>query len=206
MKKRRGYRFVKRLFDIILSFIGLCVLTPVFIVVAIIQIIMSGFPVFYLHKRVGKNKKIFNMLKFRSMKVDHRPIEEQLNAEQLEEYRRSYKVTNDPRLTKFGKFLRKTSIDELPQLVNIFIGQMSFVGPRPVIDEELKMFKDKADIVTSVKPGLTGYWAVNGRSEVTDYDDRVKLEAYYVEHASVGLDLKIIFKTFAVVFTGKGAQ
>ena len=206
MKKRRGYRFVKRLFDIILSFIGLCVLTPLFIVVAIIQIIMSGFPVFYLHKRVGKNKKIFNMLKFRSMKVDHRPIEEQLNAEQLEEYRRSYKVTNDPRLTKFGKFLRKTSIDELPQLVNIFIGQMSFVGPRPVIDEELKMFKDKADIVTSVKPGLTGYWAVNGRSEVTDYDDRVKLEAYYVEHASVGLDLKIIFKTFAVVFTGKGAQ
>ncbi len=194
------------MFDIIFSFLGIGFLIPVFIIIGIIQVIMSGFPIFYLHKRVGKNQKIFNMIKFRSMKMDKRPIKEQLTKEQYEEYLATYKVTNDPRLTKFGKFLRKTSLDELPQLFNIFIGQMSFIGPRPVIKEELEKFKDQKDVVTSVKPGLTGYWAVNGRSEVTDYDERVKLEVYYVEHASIGLDIKIFFKTIGVVFSRKGAQ
>ena len=194
------------MFDIIFSFLGIGFLIPVFIIIGIIQVIMSGFPIFYLHKRVGKNQKIFNMIKFRSMKMDKRPIKEQLTKEQYEEYLATYKVTNDPRLTKFGKFLRKTSLDELPQLFNIFIGQMSFIGPRPVIKEELEKFKDQKDVVTSVKPGLTGYWAVNGRSEVTDYDERVKLEVYYVEHASIGLDIKIFFKTIGVVFSRRGAQ
>ena len=206
MKKKRGYYFFKRMFDIIFSFLGIGFLIPIFIIIGIIQVIMSGFPVFYLHKRVGKNQKIFNMIKFRSMKMDKRPIKEQLTKEQYEEYLATYKVTNDPRLTKFGKFLRKTSLDELPQLFNIFIGQMSFIGPRPVIREELEKFKDQKDVVTSVKPGLTGYWAVNGRSEVTDYDERVKLEVYYVEHASIGLDIKIFFKTIGVVFSRRGAQ
>lgn len=206
MKKKRGYYFFKRMFDIIFSFLGIGFLIPVFIIIGIIQVIMSGFPIFYLHKRVGKNQKIFNMIKFRSMKMDKRPIKEQLTKEQYEEYLATYKVTNDPRLTKFGKFLRKTSLDELPQLFNIFIGQMSFIGPRPVIKEELEKFKDQKDVVTSVKPGLTGYWAVNGRSEVTDYDERVKLEVYYVEHASIGLDIKIFFKTIGVVFSRRGAQ
>lgn len=206
MKKKRGYYFFKRMFDIIFSFLGIGFLIPVFIIIGIIQVIMSGFPIFYLHKRVGKNQKIFNMIKFRSMKMDKRPIKEQLTKEQYEEYLATYKVTNDPRLTKFGKFLRKTSLDELPQLFNIFVGQMSFIGPRPVIKEELEKFKDQKDVVTSVKPGLTGYWAVNGRSEVTDYDERVKLEVYYVEHASIGLDIKIFFKTIGVVFSRKGAQ
>lgn len=194
------------MFDIIFSFLGISFLIPIFIIIGIIQVIMSGFPIFYLHKRVGKNQKIFSMIKFRSMKMDKRPIKEQLTKEQYEEYLATYKVTNDPRLTKFGKFLRKTSLDELPQLFNIFIGQMSFIGPRPVIKEELEKFKDQKDVVTSVKPGLTGYWAVNGRSEVTDYDERVKLEVYYVEHASIGLDIKIFFKTIGVVFSRKGAQ
>lgn len=206
MKKKRGYYFFKRMFDIIFSFLGISFLIPIFIIIGIIQVIMSGFPIFYLHKRVGKNQKIFSMIKFRSMKMDKRPIKEQLTKEQYEEYLATYKVTNDPRLTKFGKFLRKTSLDELPQLFNIFIGQMSFIGPRPVIKEELEKFKDQKDVVTSVKPGLTGYWAVNGRSEVTDYDERVKLEVYYVEHASIGLDIKIFFKTIGVVFSRKGAQ
>lgn len=194
------------MFDIIFSFLGIGFLIPIFIIIGIIQVIMSGFPIFYLHKRVGKNQKIFNMIKFRSMKMDKRPIKEQLTKEQYEEYLATYKVTNDPRLTKFGKFLRKTSLDELPQLFNIFVGQMSFIGPRPVIKEELEKFKDQKDVVTSVKPGLTGYWAVNGRSEVTDYDERVKLEVYYVEHASIGLDIKIFFKTIGVVFSRRGAQ
>lgn len=206
MKKKRGYYFFKRMFDIIFSFLGIGFLIPIFIIIGIIQVIMSGFPIFYLHKRVGKNQKIFNMIKFRSMKMDKRPIKEQLTKEQYEEYLATYKVTNDPRLTKFGKFLRKTSLDELPQLFNIFVGQMSFIGPRPVIKEELEKFKDQKDVVTSVKPGLTGYWAVNGRSEVTDYDERVKLEVYYVEHASIGLDIKIFFKTIGVVFSRRGAQ
>lgn len=206
MKKKRDYYFFKRMFDIIFSFLGIGFLIPVFVIIGIIQVIMSGFPIFYLHKRVGKNQKIFNMIKFRSMKMDKRPIKEQLTKEQYEEYLATYKVTNDPRLTKFGKFLRKTSLDELPQLFNIFVGQMSFIGPRPVIKEELEKFKDQKDVVTSVKPGLTGYWAVNGRSEVTDYDERVKLEVYYVEHASIGLDIKIFFKTIGVVFSRRGAQ
>lgn len=206
MKKKRGYYFFKRMFDIIFSFLGIGFLIPIFIIIGIVQVIMSGFPIFYLHKRVGKNQKIFNMIKFRSMKMDKRPIKEQLTKEQYEEYLATYKVTNDPRLTKFGKFLRKTSLDELPQLFNIFVGQMSFIGPRPVIKEELEKFKDQKDVVTSVKPGLTGYWAVNGRSEVTDYDERVKLEVYYVEHASIGLDIKIFFKTIGVVFSRRGAQ
>ena len=206
MKKKRGYYFFKRMFDIIFSFLGISFLIPIFIIIGIIQVIMSGFPIFYLHKRVGKNQKIFNMIKFRSMKMDKRPIKEQLTKEQYEEYLATYKVTNDPRLTKFGKFLRKTSLDELPQLFNIFVGQMSFIGPRPVIKEELEKFKEQKDVVTSVKPGLTGYWAVNGRSEVTDYDERVKLEVYYVEHASIGLDIKIFFKTIGVVFSRRGAQ
>ncbi len=206
MKNKRCYFFFKRLFDIIFSFLAIICLSPLFLIISIVQVFSSGLPIFYLHLRVGKNQKIFNMVKFRSMKNDSRPINEQLSAEQYQEYLETYKVTNDPRLTKFGNILRKSSLDELPQLFNIFIGQMSFIGPRPVIKEELEKFGDKKDIVTSVKPGLTGYWAVNGRSDITDYNERVKLEVYYVEHCSLILDIKIFFKTIIVVFTRKGAQ
>lgn len=206
MKNKKCYFFFKRLFDIIFSFLALIILSPLFLIISIVQLFTSGLPIFYLHLRVGKDQKIFKMVKFRSMKNDSRPISEQLSVEQYQEYLETYKVTNDPRLTKFGNILRKSSLDELPQLFNIFIGQMSFIGPRPVIKEELEKFGDKKDIVTSVKPGLTGYWAVNGRSDITDYNERVKLEVYYVEHCSLILDIKIFFKTIIVVFTRKGAQ
>lgn len=206
MENKKFYLFIKRLSDIVLSFFGIIILSPVFLIISLIVLFSSGLPIFYLHLRVGKNQKIFKMLKFRSMKNDSRPIKEQLSKEQYEEYLATYKVTNDPRLTKFGRLLRKTSLDELPQLFNIFIGQMSFIGPRPVIKEELEKFGDQKEVVTSVKPGLTGYWAVNGRSDITDYNERVKLEVYYVEHASVKLDIKIFFKTILVVLTKKGAE
>ncbi len=206
MKNKKCYFFFKRLFDIIFSFLALIILSPLFLIISIVQVFTSGLPIFYRHLRVGKDQKIFSMVKFRSMKNDSRPISEQLSAEQYQEYLETYKVINDPRLTKFGNILRKSSLDELPQLFNIFIGQMSFIGPRPVIKEELEKFQDKKDIVTSVKPGLTGYWAVNGRSDITDYNERVKLEVYYVEHCSLVLDIKIFFKTIIVVFTRKGAQ
>ena len=206
MKNKKCYFFFKRLFDIIFSFLALIILSPLFLIISIVQVFISGLPIFYRHLRVGKDQKIFSMVKFRSMKNDSRPISEQLSAEQYQEYLETYKVINDPRLTKFGNILRKSSLDELPQLFNIFIGQMSFIGPRPVIKEELEKFQDKKDIVNSVKPGLTGYWAVNGRSDITDYNERVKLEVYYVEHCSLVLDIKIFFKTIIVVFTRKGAQ
>ena len=124
--------------------------------------------------------------------------------EQRKEWEENYKLKNDPRITKAGKFLRKTSLDELPQLFNILIGEMSFVGPRPVVSDELSWYQDSKDKFLSVKPGLTGWWAANGRSEVS-YPERCDYELYYVDNASLLLDLKILFKTVSVVFSRKGA-
>lgn len=203
--KKKPYFFFKRAFDVLASFFAIIILSPFIFVISLIALCMNGWPIFYSHVRVGKNKKPFHIIKFRSMKNDNRPISEQLNKEQYEEYLKTYKVTNDPRLTKFGKFIRKTSIDELPQLINIFKGDMSFIGPRPVLEKELEKFNDKQELITSLRPGLTGYWACKGRSEITDYDKRVELEAYYVENVSFKLDCYIFFKTIAVVFSKKGA-
>ena len=126
------------------------------------------------------------------------------NEEQKAEFQDNYKVTNDPRITKFGHLIRKTSIDELPQLINILKGEMSFIGPRPVVEDELEKYGPNKAKFLSVKPGLTGYWASHGRSS-TSYEDRMKLELYYVDHASLWMDIKIFFKTFSVILTHEGA-
>ena len=123
---------------------------------------------------------------------------------QKKEWEENYKLKNDPRITKAGKFLRKTSLDELPQLFNILKGEMSFVGPRPVVSDELSWYQNNKDRLLSVKPGLTGWWAANGRSEVS-YPERCDYELYYVDNASLLLDLKILFKTATIVFSRKGA-
>ena len=140
------------------------------------------------------------------MRRDDRPLEEILSPEQLEEWKRDYKVTNDPRVTKIGKILRKTSLDELPQLWNIFVGQMSVIGWRPILQEELERYsKEEQELLLKVRPGLTGYWASHGRSDTT-YEDRIKMELYYVYKRSIWLDIRIIWHTAIGVFMHDGAK
>ncbi len=205
-KKRPVFSFCKRLFDIISSLFALIILSPIFLILIILVKIDSKGPAFYGHERIGKNGKTIKVLKFRSMKLDSRPLEEVLTTEQLEEYKRDFKVTNDPRVTRVGKFLRKTSLDELPQLINIFLGQMSVVGWRPILQEELDRYsKDEQELLLKVKPGLTGYWASHGRSDI-DYKDRIKMELYYPYKRGFWLDIRILWHTAISVFKREGAK
>jgi lipopolysaccharide/colanic/teichoic acid biosynthesis glycosyltransferase len=204
-RKKPFYEVLKRLFDVFFSFLILVVLSWFILLVALLVWLTSKGPAFYLHERIGRNGKPFKLIKFRTMKHDARPIQEQLTHEQYLEYLKDFKVTKDPRITKMGNLLRRTSVDEIPQLINILKGEMSFVGPRPLIAEETVKFGNYRDTLLKVKPGLTGYWAVNGRN-CTSYEKRIELELYYVTHRSIGLDIAIFFKTIGVVFTGKGAE
>jgi len=204
-KRIKLYRLVKRLFDIFFSFLALVILSPLMLILAIITKCTSKGPIFYLDKRYGKHRKIFGVIKFRSMYADCRPIEEILTPEEYKEYVKSFKLKDDPRTTPWGKFLRKTSLDELPQLVNILKGEMSFVGPRPIVTKEYEMLWGNRELIFNVKPGLTGYWAVKGRSDIKNYQERVDLECYYVLNRSIKLDLYILFRTVIVAITGKGA-
>jgi|LAHS01.1.fsa_nt_gb lipopolysaccharide/colanic/teichoic acid biosynthesis glycosyltransferase len=205
LKKKPVFSFFKRFFDILLSLEAILILSPLLIIIAFLVKVTSRGPIFYKHRRIGKKGKAFNMLKFRTMKWDRRPIEEQLSPEQLKQFYSEFKVDNDPRITKFGKFLRKTSLDELPQLFNIFIGQMSIVGPRPIIDIESEKYGLTRDVLLSVRPGLTSYWACHGRSNV-NYTERVNMELYYIKHRSLWLDIKLIARTALKVFKREGAE
>ena len=198
---------IKRLLDIGLILFFSPILIPVFLLLIILTKLTSRGPVFYGHKRVGKNGKEFKCWKFRSMCIDaDKKLEEILanNPEMRAEWEKDRKFTNDPRVTKFGKFLRKTSLDELPQLINILIGQMSFVGPRPVTEPELEKYGPYKDYVLSVLPGLSGMWQTSGRSD-TEYEERISLDSYYIQNWSVWLDLWILIKTVYVVLKGRGA-
>ena len=205
--KKVLYLVVKRLFDIIVSGISLIILAPVFLLIGIMIKIDSKGKVFYKHKRIGKNGEYIYLYKFRSMYSDSKErLEELLKDPKIrKEWEENYKLEHDPRITKVGDFLRKTSLDELPQLLNILNGDMSIVGPRPVIDEEIEKYGDLKDYFLSVTPGLTGWWACNGRSD-TNYDERKRLELYYIQHRNFLLDLKIIFKTFTSVIKRDGAK
>ncbi len=204
-KKKPIYVFVKRLFDIFVSLFSLLLLSPLLLIIAFLIKVTSKGPVFYKHRRIGKKGKPFHIIKFRTMKNDNRPIEEQLTKEQLEQFYNEFKVDNDPRITVIGKLLRKTSLDELPQLFNILVGQMSLVGPRPILDIETEKYGLTRNVLLSVKPGLTSYWACHGRSNV-DYQERINMELYYVKHRSWWMDIKIIFLTFIKVFKREGAK
>lgn len=206
LKKKPFYEFIKRAFDIFSSLIAMILLSPVILILAIaVKVDDPKGKIFFAHKRVGKNGKEIKILKFRSMVHNAEELIEKFTPEQKEEYYANFKLDNDPRVTKLGNFLRKSSLDELPQLLNILAGNLSLVGPRPVLEEETQLYGKDRDLFLSVKPGLTGYWAVNGRSAI-DYDERKKLELYYVKNRSFWLDIKIIFKTFTTVFKGEGAQ
>ena len=162
---------------------------------------------FYTQERIGKDGKKFRIFKFRTMYINADEILKELlkNPKYKKEWDEHYKLEKDPRITKIGKILRKTSLDEIPQVINILIGDMSLIGPRPItLGEVLEYKKDKYKLL-SVRPGLTGWWGVNGRSNTTK-KERMKLELYYVDHMSFKLDIKIFFMTFLKVFIGDGAQ
>ncbi len=199
--------FIKRLIDIFLILLFSPILIPVFIILMFLTKVTSRGPIFYGHKRVGQNGKEFKCWKFRSMCIDaDKKLEEILanNPQMRAEWEKDRKFTNDPRVTKFGKFLRKTSLDELPQLINILIGQMSFVGPRPVTAPELDRYGEYKDFVLSVTPGLSGMWQTSGRSD-TEYEERIALDLYYIQNWSIWLDIWILIKTVYVVLKGRGA-
>ena len=199
--------FLKRFLDIFIIILFSPILIPLFFILIILTKLTSKGPVFYGHKRVGKNGKEFKCWKFRSMCIDaDKKLDEILanNPQMREEWEKERKFTNDPRVTKFGKFLRKTSLDELPQLINILLGQMSFVGPRPVTEPELEKYGNYRDYVLSVSPGLSGMWQTSGRSD-TEYEERIALDSYYIQNWSIWLDIWILIKTVYVVLKGRGA-
>ena len=204
LSKRTPYKVVKRVMDVLLSSIGLVVLLPVFAIIALAIKIESKGPVFFKHTRIGKNGKIIKIYKFRSMVENAEDLIQNFTPEQMEEYKENYKLTDDPRITKIGKFLRKTSLDELPQLLNIIKGELSIIGPRPVVQEELEKYGANAERFLSVTPGLTGYWAANGRSS-TSYEERMQMELFYVENLSLKLDIQVFFKTIFTVLKREGA-
>lgn len=205
---RITYLVIKRLFDIICSLIGLILTSPIFLLVGILIRLEDGHSPILKQERIGKNGKIFKCYKFRSMvKNADEILFNTLKMDKIvaAEYKKNKKLKNDPRITKVGKFIRKTSIDELPQLINVLKGEMSLIGNRPYLPREIEdMGEYYNDIITS-KPGITGYWQVSGRSNVT-FNDRLKLESFYSKNRGFKMDIKIFFKTFKVVLFGKGAE
>lgn len=199
------YRFIKRGFDIIVSLIAMIVLLPLFVLIGILIKIDSKGPVFFLHKRIGKDGKKIKIFKFRTMVKNAEELLTRFSPEQKKEFEENYKLDKDFRVTKIGNILRKTSLDELPQLLNILKGDMSIVGPRPLVEKEIEKYEDEQEKFLSVTPGLTGNWACNGRSNI-GYEERIKLELYYVDNCSIWLDLKIILKTVISVFKKEGAK
>jgi len=198
---------LKRIIDLVCVIIGGILILPFLLLISLLIKITSPGPVLYKQKRLGRDGKYFFTYKFRSMTVD---AEQQLqnlidvDSALKTEWEQNHKLQNDPRITGIGKFLRRTSFDELPQLINILKGEMSLVGPRPIVDEEVVKYGEDYNRVFSNKPGLTGLWQISGRSD-TKYHDRIAYDTYYLQNWSIWLDLWIIYKTFGVVISGKGA-
>lgn len=210
-------RIVKRVFDLFVSLILLIILAPLFLLVSVIIKITDPGVVFYKHKRIGRDKKELFVYKFRSMKskfstgegfsgmTDEQILLQEFNDKKLvEEFKKNQKLKNDPRVSKIGKFLRKTSIDELPQLLNVLKGEMSLVGPRPIVENELEKYGEGQYHLFEIKPGMTGMWQASGRSE-TSYEDRIRMDIFYIENWSLLLDIKILFKTIPAILRKQGA-
>ncbi|WP_243895417.1 sugar transferase [Clostridium perfringens] len=199
------YLILKRMFDFISSLIGLIIFLPILIIIAVAIKLDSKGPIVFGHIRIGKNGQEIKVYKFRSMVQNAQEVFNNFTPEQKAEFNKNFKLENDPRITRVGSFLRKTSLDELPQLWNIIKGDMSVVGPRPIVKKEIIKYGDSFRKVFSVKPGLTGYWQANGRSDTT-YDERVDMDLYYVNNRSLGLDFKILIQTFVSVIKKEGAM
>lgn len=196
----------KRIFDIVFASIVLTVFSPIYLAITLLIFISSHGSVLYIHPRVGLNGSKFNCIKFRTMiSGADQALEDYLNACPISraEYEESFKLKHDPRITKIGKFLRTTSLDELPQFWNVLMGDMSVVGPRPLVQDELSKYGSAIERVLSVRPGIAGLWQVSGRNDIP-YTKRVQIDASYVKRMSFLLDLHLIFKTILVVIFPKG--
>jgi lipopolysaccharide/colanic/teichoic acid biosynthesis glycosyltransferase len=201
------YRAVKRSLDILAVLAAAPLLVPFFFVVACLVALSSPGPVFYSHRRIRQNGAFFSMWKFRTMCVNSAEVLEEYLAQHPEaraEWNKCHKLRHDPRVTAVGRFMRRYSVDELPQIWNVLTGKMSLVGPRPIVAAEVEKYKDSFGFYCRVKPGLTGLWQVSGRCMLT-YDQRVALDREYVEHWSLGRDFKILLKTFPSVVNQDGA-
>jgi lipopolysaccharide/colanic/teichoic acid biosynthesis glycosyltransferase len=198
------YQVAKRVFDIVVSAALIVMLSPILIAVALAIALQDGFPVVFKQKRLGYCGETFFIYKFRTMVKN---AEEVLRSrpDLMEEYRRTYKITNDPRISKLGKFLRESSLDELPQLFNVLLGSMSLVGPRPIVEPELAKYGENAELYLAMKPGCAGLWQCSGRSDTT-YDERVALDREYYHRSSLRYDVRILYRTFLSVVNRKGAR
>ena len=206
---KKMYRILKRLFDIIVGIIGVIVLIPVCVIVKSAYVLTGNFnSIFFSQERIGKDGKLFKLYKFQTMcpnadEILFKTLEIDMAA--AREYKETKKLKNDPRITKAGKVMRKLSIDELPQLINVLKGDMSLIGNRPYLPREKDDMGLYYKTIVKTKPGITGYWQVNGRSNTT-FKERLELESYYSKNSSLKMDVKIFFKTFEAVLFGKGAE
>ena len=202
---------VKRIFDFFVSGLLIIILSPFLLIIFLIKKLVDPGPAFYVSKRLSRFSQPIGLIKFRSMGAQYgsKDAAEEFRAmgreDLAEEYEKNRKVDNDPRITRFGNWLRKTSIDEIPQIFNVFKGDISLVGPRPILPQEVKMAKGRTALLHSVKSGMTGLWQVSGRSELS-FEDRIELELFYAQNWTFWLDIKILFKTFWVVVKGRGAK
>jgi exopolysaccharide biosynthesis polyprenyl glycosylphosphotransferase len=202
---------IKRIFDQIASSILIVVLSPILLTLYIIKKIVDPGPAFYISKRLSRFSKPVGLIKFRSMDARYgvqdgaKDFRDMGREDLVIEYNKHRKVKNDPRITKFGRFLRETSLDELPQLFNVFLGQLSLVGPRPILPQEVGLAHGRTSLLHSVKSGMTGLWQVSGRSELS-FEERIELELFYAQNWTFWLDIKILFKTILVVLRKKGAK
>ena len=201
---RTGYCFLKRIIDLVCSLLGLIILSPIFLTVAILIRLESKGNSIFSQVRVGKDGEEFKMYKFRSMVANAEELKDKL-CDKNEMNGPMFKIKEDPRVTKVGKFIRRTSIDELPQLVNVLNGEMSLVGPRPSLPKEVAKFENWMMDRLSVKPGLTCYWQVSGRSDIR-FEEWMKLDVKYVEERNTLVDIGLIFRTFGVLFGDEHAR
>ncbi|MBR1376794.1 MAG: sugar transferase [Bacilli bacterium] len=202
------YFVIKRFFDILVGLIGLVILIPLTVIIKVAYMLTGDFSsIFFKHKRIGKHGETIYIYKYRSMVPNaEAKLKTMLKDKKFKkEFEKNYKLDNDPRITKIGKIIRTTSIDELPQFINLLKGDMSLIGPRPLVEGELDAQNGNHEIYESVRPGITGWWACNGRS-ATNYDERLKLEYYYVRNCSIKLDIKCIYRTIIAVLKRQGAK
>jgi len=204
--RKDHYEAVKRIFDFCFSLILVPLLFPLMALIALLIKLDSKGPVFFTHKRVGKGGKLFNCYKFRTMVENAEEMLDKVlqDQEAHQEWKKDFKLREDPRITAIGGFIRKFSFDEIPQIFNVIKGDMSFVGPRPIVREEIRKYGQGFEYYQSVKPGITGLWQINGRND-TDYSKRVSLDKKYILDKNILLDLKIIFKTLPAVLSRRGA-
>lgn len=203
-KKKFSYYLIKRIIDLICSSSGIILLIPIFLIVAILIKRDSDGEVVFSQKRVGKNGKNFNMYKFRSMIINAEELRDKLQHDN-EMSGPMFKMREDPRITRIGRFIRNTSIDELPQLINVLKGEMSLVGPRPNLPAEVAEFDQVHKIKLLAKPGLTCYWQVMGRNKI-GFEEWMKLDVKYIEERTIFIDIKLIWKTFFVLFGDENAH